>query len=379
VLLLLGLALAGCGLRGASKPAAAPAGGRPSAAPARRSGSVASTATGGSVSGSTGSGGAAGTVQAPATPAPRPGPLPYPILIADRGNSRIMEVTPGKRIVWEFPAPGGLPPGQSFVGGDDSFFTPGGGQIISNEEHNGTIAIIGYATKRIVWQYGHPGVEDWRPGFLDYPDDAYMLSSGLVVVADIRNCRVLFINPEKQVVQQWGHHGNCTDQPPRYLSSPNGDTPLPGGDILVTEINGAAGHSRVVRLHPDGQVVWNVPAPHILYGSDAQLLADGDVLIADYSRPGRLVIFNPSTGHVDWEYAVPSGPGMLDHPSLALPLPNGDILVTDDYRDRVVVIDRASKKIVWQYGHTDTPGTAPGFLNIPDGADVDVYHAVGGG
>jgi hypothetical protein len=204
VLLLLGLALAGCGLRGASKPAAAPAGGRPSAAPARRSGSVASTATGGSVSGSTGSGGAAGTVQAPATPAPRPGPLPYPILIADRGNSRILEVTPDKRIVWSFPAPGGLPAGQAFVGGDDSFFTPGGAQIISNEEENGTIAIIDYASRQIVWQYGHPGVEDAGPGFLNYPDDAYELPDGTVIVADIRNCRELFIDQQMQVVQQWG-------------------------------------------------------------------------------------------------------------------------------------------------------------------------------
>jgi hypothetical protein len=24
---------------------------------------------------------------------------------------------------------------------------------------------------------------------------------------------------------------------------------------------------------------------------------------------------------------------------------------------------------VWQYGHTDSPGRGPGFLNIPDGMD----------
>jgi hypothetical protein len=25
---------------------------------------------------------------------------------------------------------------------------------------------------------------------------------------------------------------------------------------------------------------------------------------------------------------------------------------------------------VWQYGHTGVPGTAPGYLNRPDGVDV---------
>jgi hypothetical protein len=50
-------------------------------------------------------------------------------------------------------------------------------------------------------------------------------------------------------------------------------------------------------------------------------------------------------------------------------LPNGDIAVNDDYRDRVIVIDPRLGRIVWQYGHTDHPGTSPGYLNTPDGMD----------
>jgi len=321
---------------------------------------------------------AGATPTATASPTAWDSPLPHPIIIADRGNSRIIEVTPDKQVVWTFPAPGGLPAGQSFVGGDDAFFTPGGGQIISNEEMNGTIAIIDYATRQVVWQYGHPGVEDYRPGFLNYPDDAYLLPDGVVAVSDIRNCRELFINQQKQVVAEWGQAAHCTSDPPKYLSSPNGDTPLPNGDLLITEINGGAGDSRAVRITRDGQVVWNVRIPDVFYGSDAQLLPDGDILTVDYSRPGKIVIFNPATGKIDWEYKPASGEAMLDHPSIAEALPNGNILVSDDYRDRLVVIDRATKAIVWQYGHTDVAGTAPGFLNTPDGMDSDVYHHLGG-
>ena len=50
-------------------------------------------------------------------------------------------------------------------------------------------------------------------------------------------------------------------------------------------------------------------------------------------------------------------------------LPNGNIAVNDDYRARVVVIDPRLNRIVWQYGHTDIPGTAQGYLNTPDGMD----------
>jgi hypothetical protein len=61
---------------------------------------------------------------------------------------------------------------------------------------------------------------------------------------------------------------------------------------------------------------------------------------------------------------------MLDHPSLAERLPTGLIGVNDDYRDRVVLVNRRRKRIVWQYGHTDRPGTQPGSLRIPDGFDL---------
>ena len=61
---------------------------------------------------------------------------------------------------------------------------------------------------------------------------------------------------------------------------------------------------------------------------------------------------------------------MLNHPSLAERLPNGLIAANDDYRDRVVIIDPKTKKIVWQYGHTGVPGHGADHLHIPDGFDL---------
>jgi hypothetical protein len=51
-------------------------------------------------------------------------------------------------------------------------------------------------------------------------------------------------------------------------------------------------------------------------------------------------------------------------------LPNGMVLLNDDANDRVIVIDPKTDKIVWQYGHTGVPGSAPGYLDIPDGLDL---------
>ena len=99
------------------------------------------------------------------------------------------------------------------------------------------------------------------------------------------------------------------------------------------------------------------------------------VIVADFSKPGRVVIFDPKTGRKTWEYFVTEGEGALDHPSLARELPDtGDIIVADDLRDRVLVIDRKTKAIIWQYGVTGVKGHQPGYLNYPDGFDLDLYR-----
>jgi hypothetical protein len=114
---------------------------------------------------------------------------------------------------------------------------------------------------------------------------------------------------------------------------------------------------------------WSIKTP-AEYPSDAQLLGEGNVLVAGYNQPGEIYIIDPHSQRVSWSYGPASGAGSLNHPSLALLLPNGMIAATDDWDHRVVIIDRATKQIVWQYGRDGVAGAAPGYLNTPDGLDL---------
>ena len=291
-------------------------------------------------------------------------PLPGYLMIADRDNNRIIIVNPGKRIVWRFPRPGALGPGQRFAGPDDAFLSADRRSIITNEEFSDAIAVVSLSRRpRIAWEYGHQEVQGSGPGYLAHPDEAYLLANGQIQVADLINCRVLWLNPAKKIVHAIGTAGNCTHDPPHALLQPNGDTPLPDGGVLVTEIGGW-----VDRFTAAGRLVWSIKAPTD-YPSDAQLLPDGNVLVAGFNTPGRIDIISPK-GRILWTYGPSSGPGSLDRPSLAVMLPNGTIAATDDWHHRVVLIDRTAKKIVWQYGHDGTPGSGPGFLQKPDGLDL---------
>ncbi len=282
----------------------------------------------------------------------------YDVLIADRGNNRLIEVTPDKKIIWEYDFKG-LPLG---YGADDAFFTDGGKTVVASLEYYHVIELIDYQTKKILWQYGIPGTHGSGAGYLYHPDDAYKLPNGDVIVADIQNCRVIEISLDKKIVHQYGKTRQCGTAS-GFLDAPNSDTPLPNGGILISTI---LNHS-LLELDAEWNPVFTISLP-LKYPSDPQLTQTGDFLIAGYTNPGKIVEIS-GQGNIVWEFDG-VGTTTLDKPSLAIELPNGNILANDDYNHRVIVIDTQTKQIIWQYGVTGKPGDGVGQLNIPDGLDI---------
>jgi hypothetical protein len=291
-----------------------------------------------------------------------PSALPGDVLIADDWNNRLLIVDPQGRIRWEFPRPGDLAPGQHFELPDDAFFSPNGRDIIATEEEYSVVSVISIARHKIIYRYGTPGVPGSAANFVSNPDDAMMMPNGDLITSDIKNCRILLLDPPSRQVHRprriLGSTGACGHNPPHEFASPNGAFPATNGSYIVTEING----DWATQMSLSGRVAWSTHPPGVAYPSDTNEVYPGRYLTADYSPAGQVVEFN-SRGRLLWRF------GGLNHPSLALPLPNGDILVNDDYNDRVIVIDPVTNKIVWQYGHTGVPGTAPGYLDDPDGVD----------
>jgi hypothetical protein len=296
------------------------------------------------------------------TPVAVPGPLGGALLIADRGNDRILLVDSHRKILWRFPTRADRAKGRQLVFDDDTFVQPGGKALISNEEDHQDIVSIDIRTHAVTRLYGTPGVKGGGPNQLNWPDDAYVLPDGTVTVADAYNCRILFIRNHR-IVRQIGRTGVCVHDPPRTLGAVNGDTPLPDGGVLVSEING----SWIDNFSPTGKLRWSFQAP-VAYPSDPQPLSGGRILLADYASPGAAVIVN-RRGEVLWRYRPTTGWGVLNHPSLAVMLPNGNIAINDDFNHRVVIVDPHTRHIVWFYGHRGVPGRGANELHTPDGMD----------
>ena len=292
--------------------------------------------------------------------------LPGPVLIADEGNNRLLIVDPQGRALWSFPQPGDLPAGVELRAPDDAFFTPDGRQIIVTEEEYSVISLVDIASRKIVWRYGTPGVPGSSAEHLSNPDDALVLPNGDVLLADIKNCRLLLIDPRAPTPKRvYGTTTQaCRHAPPAHFGSPNGAFPMLNGHYLVTEING----DWVDEMDLTGAVSWSTHPPGVSYPSDTNEVSPGTFLTVDYTDPGQIETFD-RTGRLIWRYR-PGGGQSLSHPSLALPLPNGDVLATDDANDRIIVVDPRTNQVVWQYGMRKVPGDTPGLLNGPDGLDL---------
>ena len=155
--------------------------------------------------------------------------LPGDILIADRGNNRVLLVNPGRRVLWRFPTTADLAKGRRLVFDDDT--------VVANEEDNQVIVSIDVASHRLQVLFGHPGAKGAGTTHLNTPDDAYPLADGSITVADAYNCRILFIRNHR-VIRHYGSASRCRHDPPRYFGAVNGDTPTPDGGILISEIPG---------------------------------------------------------------------------------------------------------------------------------------------
>ncbi len=284
-----------------------------------------------------------------------PGALPRNILVADRGDDRLEVISPRGQLAWT----------RAILGPSDVYLSPSRTAIVVTQRAAFVILRIDVATGDITYYYGKSGRPGAAPNRLRDPQTGHELRSGMLVLADEANCRILYLaSPSKRPRRVLGETGVCKHDPPVSFGYPDAVFPTPGGGLVVTEQT----PGWIDRFDSGGKLIGALRV-RLSDPLDANEYAPGKLIVTGRSYPG-VVEELTTKGRVLWRYAPTSGPGVLDRPRLAQVLPNGDVLVCDSDNDRIVVISRTSKTIVWQYGHTGQPGSRPGYLEFPESASL---------
>ncbi len=131
--------------------------------------------------------------------------------------------------------------------------------------------------------------------------------------------------------------------------------------------------NRVLGLNRQGKTIWeqqmaSPPLSVKSYNTHVEYVTvapNGNLIIAD--GEGMMVQEMDRTSHqVVWQYGVKdkqgSADGLLHQPDKAYKINEFEVLVNDGNNRRVIIIDQRDNKIVWQYGETLRMGTGPGLL-----------------
>ena len=106
------------------------------------------------------------------------------LLVADRGNDRLLLLDDTGQTIWTYPSKTAPPPPGGFYFPDDAFFIRHGTAILSNQEENDTLVEIGLPFRANSVLLRPPPAPGSAPGYLNTPDDAYLLRDGDITVAD---------------------------------------------------------------------------------------------------------------------------------------------------------------------------------------------------
>ncbi len=164
-------------------------------------------------------------------------------LIADQGNTRVFELTPGGEIVWSYE-------------GVDRLTGP----YHASKLENGNVLITDWAAHQVievspagevVWHFGVRKTTGEDATHLSYPESASRLSNGNTLIADTRNDRVVEISPEGEMVWVFSGRKEIKYGSPAYAER------MTNGNTLVVH-----SHNRqMIEVSPELKALWKLMLP----------------------------------------------------------------------------------------------------------------------
>lgn len=181
--------------------------------------------------------------------------------------------------------------------------------------------------------------------------------------SDFNNNRIVGFDPTGKVV--WAQNISAPPLPrsswyfiggvERVTVAPNGNLIASYGDAeMVQEIDRKT-HDLVWQYGTAGVQTYRggkLDEPH-----KAWKINSHEVVIND-SNDREVIVVDQRTNQVVWQYGqyhvIGTGPDELDGNTSVLPLKNGqEFLITETLDNKIILVDRATKKILWQYTKPD--------------------------
>ena len=224
---------------------------------------------------------------------------------------------------------------------------------------------------KVIWVY---------TGGLEFPHSAYPVpGTNNILISDTGNDRVIEINRQGKILWDTDNLGGGKD----YLGQgtlsngakllyPNDAVVLPNNNILIS----SRFTNSVYEVSKSGKVTWSC-SRFMFRQHNARLLPNGNLMVAD-SDNGRVLIINHACNKILFNYGGTNAIGVpnLLWPRSFQPYPGGNYIIGDSLHDRIIEIN-PQKQVIKQWTNLPTPFYV---TVLPDGnlltQDTDIHGAV---
>lgn len=151
---------------------------------------------------------------------------------------------------------------------------------------------------------------------------------------------------------------SVSSAPHHYRGLVGSSTPFTGA-IYIADEKG----NRIIKVNAKKQILWTA---HVPMPDDVNPMPNGGPLVVNSDAHQIVYKVSPTTGRVLKTYGemnhYGSGTGQLYIPEDSYGMPHHRIMITDPGNERVIMVNWTTGQILWQYGHTGVESTKPGYL-----------------
>jgi len=156
----------------------------------------------------------------------------------------------------------------------------------------------------------------------------------------------------------------------------------PSGPTLVGAM-GAGHDGQALLLDANGSVTWRYQPANVISVNDVSRLNESHVLLTVQYEDGKQVrtgvrIVEQATKQTAWEWSFPVETALNSEVHDAEVLPDGDVVVADMDRERIVLVDRETKAIEWSW-NAEFHYTAPANASERDWLHINDVDYIGNG
>jgi len=253
---------------------------------------------------------------------------------SDFDGNRVVGLSPDGKIVWEqnMDTPP-IPPQSYNVHTEYVTLAPNGNLIVADGDGM-MVQEIDRTTHELLWQYGKRSIQGATEGLIHQPDISFKINDHEVLINDGNNRRVIIVDQNtNQIVWQYGHTLQMSSSTGYLLGNTSARPINETKQIIITD---TLENKIMIIDRATKQILWEYKKPDAKWLQHVFPTSEGTFILED--RQKNEVFEINLEGKILWTLGKLTDGSTLKYPTDTIALPNGDILIAESGRYRIIEV-----------------------------------------